>query len=168
MKVFYIYCYDGICIYSMISTTTLENSEIPRILHQMWIGDKAKCPSNLMKSWKILNPSFEYIFWNEEEIIHRKMKFECEKQIKDIIEINGKCDIMRWEILYKYGGVFIDTDFYPFRNIMEREKAIHMKFLHNEELKSILLSTKRAQLNHYIGNQTPEIAVSLMKVRSIL
>ena len=110
MTVFYIYCYDGICIYSMISTTTLENSEIPRILHQMWIGDKTKCPSNLMKSWKLLNPSFEYIFWNEEEIIHRKMKFECEKQIKDIMEINGKCDIMRWEILYKYGGVFIDAD----------------------------------------------------------
>ena len=77
---------------------------------------------------------------------------------------NNKGDIA----LLRPSTIFIDTDFYPFRNIMEREKAIHMKFLHNEELKSILLSTKRAQLNHYIGNQTPEIAVSLMKVRSIL
>ena len=83
---------------------------IPKIIHQMWIGDKTKCPSNLMESWKNKNPSFEYIFWNEDEIIKRSMFFECEEQIKDIIEINGKCDIMRWEILYKYGGVFIDAD----------------------------------------------------------
>ena len=25
-------------------------------------------------------------------------------------EINGKADIIRWEILYKYGGIFIDAD----------------------------------------------------------
>ena len=29
---------------------------------------------------------------------------------------------------------FGDTDFYPFRNIMEREKAIHSKFLNNDTL----------------------------------
>ena len=84
--------------------------KIPQIIHQMWIGDKEKCPSNLMKTWKDLNPTFEYIFWNETEINLRSMTFECEKQINEIIEINGKCDIMRWEILYKYGGVFIDAD----------------------------------------------------------
>ena len=25
-------------------------------------------------------------------------------------EINGKADIIRWEILYEYGGVFVDAD----------------------------------------------------------
>ena len=64
--------------------------------------------------------------------------------------------------------VIIDTNFYPFRNIIEREKAIHAKFVNSDELKSILLSTKRSQLNHYIGNKSPEIAISLMKVRDIL
>ena len=82
---------------------------------------------------------------------------------------SGKVQNSKGEIaVLRPPGVLIDTDFYPFRSISEREKAIHMKFLNNDELKSILLSTKRAQLNHYIGNQTPEIAIALMKVRSIL
>ena len=86
------------------------HQEIPKILHQMWIGDETKCPSKLMKTWKELNPSFDYIFWNENEIKKREMIFECTDRIDEIKEINGKCDIMRWEILYKYGGVFIDAD----------------------------------------------------------
>jgi len=38
------------------------------------------------------------------------MSFECTKQIDIISEINGKADIIRWEILYKYGGFFVDAD----------------------------------------------------------
>jgi len=34
----------------------------------------------------------------------------AKKKINEIEEINGKADIMRWEILYEYGGVFIDAD----------------------------------------------------------
>ena len=75
---------------------------------------------------------------------------------------NGTIDIVR------LSTIKIDSDFYPVRNITEREKAIHAKFLHNDEYKNILLSTKKAKLNHYIGNKIPEIATSLMKVRSIL
>ena len=52
------------------------------------------------------NPDFEYIRWNEAECIRRKMKFECQERIDEMEEINGKADIMRWEILYKYGGGF--------------------------------------------------------------
>lgn len=82
---------------------------IPKILHQMWIGPK-EAPHKMMTSWKVNNPDYEYIYWNESEIERRGMKFVCMKQIDEICEINGKCDIMRWEILYKYGGVFVDAD----------------------------------------------------------
>jgi len=82
---------------------------IPKIIHQIWIGPKP-APIKLMNTWKEKHPDFEYIFWNEKEFENRKMKFECQKQIDDIEEINGKADIMRWEILYKYGGVFLDAD----------------------------------------------------------
>jgi len=82
---------------------------IPKILHQIWIGPKT-APTNLMRSWKEKHPDFEYIYWNEDEIAKREMTFECQPQIDAIKEINGKADIMRWEILYKYGGVFVDAD----------------------------------------------------------
>jgi mannosyltransferase OCH1-like enzyme len=82
---------------------------IPKIIHQLWIGSKP-APINLMNTWKEKHPEFEYIFWNEEEFVKRGMIFECQDKINEIEEINGKADILRWEILYKYGGIFIDAD----------------------------------------------------------
>ena len=40
----------------------------------------------------------------------RKLKLECTHRINEMEEINGKADIIRWEILYEYGGVFLDAD----------------------------------------------------------
>jgi hypothetical protein len=63
-----------------------------------------------MDTWKDKHPSYEYIRWNEEEIKHRGITFECQKQIDQMEELNGKADIIRWELLYKYGGIFLDAD----------------------------------------------------------
>jgi len=82
---------------------------IPKIIHQIWIGPKP-APTNLMNSWKNKHPDFEYILWNEEEIQKRQLVLSCDQQIALIPEINGKADIIRWEILYKYGGYFVDAD----------------------------------------------------------
>jgi len=82
---------------------------IPRIIHQLWIGPKP-APTNHMDTWKNKNPDFEYIRWNESELITRNMKIECQERVDEMTEINGKADIIRWEILYKYGGVFLDAD----------------------------------------------------------
>lgn len=91
-------------------TSLKPNYIIPKILHQLWIGDQKKCPFNLMETWQIMHPDWEYIHWNENEIEKRGKKFECNRQIQDISEINGKADIIRWEILYEMGGVFMDAD----------------------------------------------------------
>jgi GT2 family glycosyltransferase len=83
--------------------------EIPKIIHQLWIGNKP-APSKFMQTWKDKHPDFKYIFWNEEEIKKRDLVFKCQEKIDEIEEINGKADIMRWEILYKFGGIFLDAD----------------------------------------------------------
>jgi len=82
---------------------------IPKIIHQLWIGPNEP-PTKPMDTWKDKHPDFEYIRWNEEEFIKRNMIFECQDKINTMKEINGKADIMRWEILYKYGGIFLDAD----------------------------------------------------------
>ena len=82
---------------------------IPKIIHQLWIGSKP-APTNHMNTWKNMNPEFEYIRWSEEELMKRDMKIECQNRVDEMVEINGKADIIRWEILYKYGGVFLDAD----------------------------------------------------------
>lgn len=82
---------------------------IPKIIHQIWIGTKQP-PYKLMATWKEKHPDFEYILWNEKEIENRGIIFECQNKIDDIEEFYGKVDIMRWELLYRYGGIFIDAD----------------------------------------------------------
>jgi glycosyltransferase involved in cell wall biosynthesis len=82
---------------------------IPKLIHQLWIGSKP-APRLHMETWKTKNPDYEYILWTEDEFDRRGMQFTCFEQINDISELVGKVDIMRWEILYKYGGIFIDAD----------------------------------------------------------
>ena len=91
------------------SQMNVGSQKIPKILHQIWIGP-LPAPSNLMRTWKEKHPDFEYILWNEAEIDHRGLELSCSREINIMSEINGKADIIRWEILYKYGGYFVDAD----------------------------------------------------------
>lgn len=96
---------------------------IPKIIHQLWIGPKPR-PSKFMKTWQDKHPEFEYIMWNEDEIKKRGLKLECQNRVDEIEEINGKADIIRWEILYHYGGLFLDADsicIEPFDQLIELE-----------------------------------------------
>jgi hypothetical protein len=104
-----------------VSNNNTNPVVIPKIIHQLWIGDKP-APNNLMNTWKEKNPEFEYIYWNEEEFKKRNIKFKCQDKIDEIEEICGKVDIMRWELLYKYGGIFIDADSICIESIDEIEK----------------------------------------------
>lgn len=100
---------------------------IPKIIHQLWIGPKPP-PTNLMNTWKTKHEShgFQYIRWTEEELKKRNFTSQVQPIIDDMIEINGKADILRWEILYEYGGVFVDADSYciePFTYLVEKYSA---------------------------------------------
>lgn len=85
--------------------------KIPKIIHQIWLGPNAR-PDIWMNSWKIdyckKYPDWEYKLWTEKEInefgLKNKAQYEFEKFY------NGKSDIARYEILNKFGGIFIDAD----------------------------------------------------------
>ena len=114
---------------------------IPKILHQIWIGPKEP-PTKLMETWKEKHPGFEYILWNEQEIHKRRLHTSCQKQIHEIAEINGKADIFRWEILYQYGGYFVDADSFciePFDECFENDTAF--AGFENENMRKGLVAT---------------------------
>jgi len=64
--------------------------------------------------------------------------------------------------------VDIDPDFFP--KLCEKEKyaAQLAKFGQNEELKKLLLSTKKSKLVHHVRGKEPELAETLMTVRDTL
>ena len=84
---------------------------IPKIIHQIWLGPN-KRPDIWMNSWKIdyikQNPDWTYKLWTEIEI--NKIKMKNRKIYDSEIFFISKSDIARYEILYQYGGIFIDAD----------------------------------------------------------
>ncbi len=84
-------------------------NKVPKLIHQLWIGDKPK-PSKCLESIKDSNPDYEYMFWDEESLNNLSLPKRYRQKIDFMEELNGKCDMYRWIILEKYGGVFIDAD----------------------------------------------------------
>jgi mannosyltransferase OCH1-like enzyme len=83
---------------------------IPKIIHQIWIGPK-KMPEKYMDTWKALNPDWTYMRWTDKEIAeHFPKGFKNQKHINEIEEWAGKADMIRYEILYKFGGIYVDAD----------------------------------------------------------
>ena len=102
-------------------------SKIPKIIHQLWIGPKPP-PTKFMDTWKNIHEplGFQYIRWTEAELQKRGFRTRLANKINEIEEINGKADIIRWELLYEYGGVFVDADsicIKPFTYLIEKYKA---------------------------------------------
>lgn len=82
---------------------------IPKIIHQIWVGTHP-APTKFMDTWRDKHPDFEYIRWSEAEINKRGLPLSCMNRVNEMEEMAGKADIIRWEILYHYGGVFLDAD----------------------------------------------------------
>ena len=79
---------------------------IPKIIHQIWVGDQSKRPDSLIQTWKDMNPSWEHILWTEENM----PELTNQKQFEAMNELAGKADILRYELLNTHGGFFIDAD----------------------------------------------------------
>lgn len=80
---------------------------IIRAIHQIWIGPKP-APLSLMRSWRDMNPSYEYILWDSDRV--RSANFYNARQIAAQREWCGKADIIRYEVLHRYGGIYVDAD----------------------------------------------------------
>ena len=81
---------------------------IPKFLHQIWIGLMPP-PKKLMQTWRDMNADWVYRVWtSDKECDGRPWKNQA--QIDAMPELAGKADIMRYEILEKWGGVYVDAD----------------------------------------------------------
>ena len=87
-----------------------KNKQIPKLLHLIWIGNNP--PPENIKSWTIdfasAYPDWTVKVWNDNDI--EELNLVNKKYYDDIPELCGKADIARYEILYRYGGMYIDAD----------------------------------------------------------
>ena len=88
---------------------------IPKIMHFIWIGPN-EIPTiyiDYIKSWIEKHNDWKFCFWNDNNIPKLINQEYYDKT--DIYAM--KADILRYEILYFIGGVYIDCDFICFKNI---------------------------------------------------
>lgn len=83
---------------------------IPRIIHYCWFGE-AELPEDVKKcieSWKKYCPDYEIIRWDETNYDYNKYQFtrEAYEQKKWAFV----SDVARLDIVYNYGGIYLDTD----------------------------------------------------------
>jgi mannosyltransferase OCH1-like enzyme len=87
---------------------------IPKTFHRIWVGPAM--PAAFVRygeTWKEHHPDWEMILWNEKnmpELVNQKLYDEAPR-IFPGFEGQLRSDIARYEILHRYGGVYIDTDF---------------------------------------------------------
>lgn len=103
-------------LYNTVSynnTTPSQQLKIPQIIHQIWISDASsdELPEELkafQQSIKDLHPNWHYQLWTQDDIEHLNL---ANKDLIDQAQNPAeKSDLMRYELLYKFGGVYLDAD----------------------------------------------------------
>jgi len=83
---------------------------IPKIIHQIWVGGPLPEKYKLLQySWMKMHPDWEYKLWTDEDAKNFDMKNR--EFYEKATNYGEKADIFRYEILHKFGGLYVDIDF---------------------------------------------------------
>lgn len=133
---------------------------IPRIIHYCWFGPNPipELEKKCIQSWQEQLHDYEIVFWNESTFDVKSVEYV--RQAYDCGKYAFVSDYVRIYALYRFGGIYLDTDVEVLRSLD--------KFLENEvfigfenrtmvgtgiigaEKNNIML---RAMLDYYHGNQ---------------
>ena len=89
---------------------------IPKTIHQIWIGPKP-IPEQYLKlsrTWKRLHPHWNYKLWQDKDV--EQWHFASKDLYLKASSYQEKADILRYEILNKYGGLYVDFDYESIKN----------------------------------------------------
>ena len=92
---------------------------IPKTIHYCWFGEKEKpiVVENCINTWKKFMPDFEIKEWNETN--YDISKFNYSKVAYDNKVWGFVADPIRIDILYEYGGIYLDTDIEAYKSFSD-------------------------------------------------
>jgi len=94
------------------ASNKILNDPIPHIIHQIWIGPKP-LPKHTQKWIDLCKKyGYEYKLWRDKDVgtpINKKYYDEMKSQNC----YPGMADVMRYEVVYNFGGLYIDMDMTP-------------------------------------------------------
>lgn len=92
---------------------------IPRVIHHVWVG--GPIPGHLVAhidTWEALHPSWEHRLWREADLdwLENQDLFDRAEEITPHVG-QLRADIARYEILYAFGGLYVDCDMHALRPV---------------------------------------------------
>ena len=83
---------------------------IPKVIHYIWLGGNPlpKIAEKCIESWKKFCPDYEIKRWDESNIDLEICEYA--KQAYDAKKYAFVADVVRFDILYKEGGIYLDID----------------------------------------------------------
>ncbi|MEX0594917.1 MAG: glycosyltransferase [Candidatus Paceibacterota bacterium] len=90
---------------------------IPKKIHQIWVGPNPLPIRSVgyIEKIKSLHPEYEYRLWTNVDVTPENfVNYEYILQANNFAQ---KADIMRYEILCKHGGIYLDIDFEILKNL---------------------------------------------------
>jgi len=95
---------------------------IPKIIHQIWSGKHKPLPDTfkeLGETWKKLHPDWDYHYWNEGEMLSFVKNYYPEylNLYQSFHYDIQRWDVIRYLILHKMGGMYVDFDYECLENI---------------------------------------------------
>jgi hypothetical protein len=98
-------------------------AKIPKVVHFIWLGPRSFPGESVenVRTWMAKNPDWKFKFWTDrqrdapcngmETILIKKYPFPMLSRCYDSSENWGeKSDVLRFEILFHLGGVYVDHD----------------------------------------------------------
>lgn len=93
----------------------------PRILHRIWVGPPIpERLASIGEQWQEMHPTWEHRLWGDDDLdwlVNRDLYDQAETLVPADAVGQFRADVARYEILLRYGGVYVDCDFEPLRPI---------------------------------------------------
>jgi mannosyltransferase OCH1-like enzyme len=126
---------------------------VPKIIHQIWINEDPNIPEKWKQTpieWKKNHPDWKYILWSGSELLEYITEYH-----PDFLELYNsypytiqRADMVRYFILYDFGGIYCDLDNYPTENLEKYlTNNIPAYFVHSPNgviINSLMISQKGA------------------------
>lgn len=98
---------------------------IPKIFHQIWLGPDSFPQEFEMyqKTWIKFHPNWELMFWNEENLPTGLKRKEIYERLRSPVE---RSDLLRLEVVNRFGGIYMDTDFECLRSVEPLIKGVDL------------------------------------------
>lgn len=93
---------------------------IPKVIHRIWLGSPMPAPYQIFgEKWEKLHPGWSIKTWGDDDLAwlqNRDLYDRAEEFVPKDAIWQYKSDLARYEILSRWGGLYVDCDSEPLKN----------------------------------------------------